>query len=181
MQASTRIDSSGCSGRRGANGGPRRGAIIVELLLALPVLIILLVAAIEFGVMLANFQQISLAGRDGALVASEVITLDSAVAVPPEVSDVINKQLAGANMTACQIRLEHNVGGPTVVLLDPPVAPPDCDCDPGLLAMSPSRPYVRVTVCVDMEQAAPNCLAMFGFDLSGQTAEYTTLLRYEAP
>lgn len=180
MNQSTCNGYACCNGRRDANGGPRRGAVIVELLLALPVLIILLLAALEFGVMLTNFQQISLASRNGALVASEVSGLGGYATVPTEVTDVINKQLASANMSACQIRLEHSFGG-TNPLLEPLIAPPGCDCNPGSVAMAPSKDYVRVTVCVDMDQAAPNCLTMFGFDLSGKTVQFTTLLRHENP
>jgi hypothetical protein len=180
MHRSRSSDFVDGSGHAGANAAPRRrGAIIVELLIALPVLVILLLAALEFGVMLANFQQISLASRDGALVASETTDLDTAVAVPPEVVDVVVRQLASSGMSPCRIRLEHNVGGAPMVLLEPPVG--GCDCDPGMLAMPPSRTYVRLTVCVDLEQAAPNCIQQFGFDLSGQTAEYSTLMRHEMP
>lgn len=182
MHRSICNDSSVRSDYRPAKRRPKRrhAAIIVELLLALPVLVIVLLAAFEFGVMMSNFQQISLASRDGALVASETMGLDTAVNVPTDVVNVINRQLGSSGMTACRIRLEHNIGGGPSVLLNPAAA--GCDCDPGMLMMpGPSRPYVRVTVCVDMTQAAPNCLKNFGFDLTGEVAEFTTLMRHEMP
>ncbi|MEQ8789773.1 MAG: pilus assembly protein [Pirellulaceae bacterium] len=158
----------------------RRAAIIVELLLAMPVLVMGLLAALEFGVMMSNFQQIALASRNGALAASETMNLDTAVNVPPNVVDVVDRQLGSANMTPCRIRLEHNVGGPQAELLEPAVG--GCDCGPAMfVAPVPTRPYVQVTVCVDMTQVAPNCLKNFGFDLTGQVAEFTTLMRHEMP
>ena len=57
-----------------------------------------------------------------------------------------------------------------------------CDCDPNMvLAMPPPRDYVRLTVCVELDQVAPNCLQMFGFDLTGQLAQFTTIMRHELP
>jgi hypothetical protein len=179
---SIRNNHSGSDDCRSANRRPKRreGAIIVELLLALPLLIIALLAALEFGVMMSNFQQISLASRDGALVASETMGLDTAVNVPPDIVNVIQRQLGSSGMTYCRIRLEHNIGGPQTALFEPVAN--GCDCGPAMFAMPvPPRPYVRVTVCVDMTQAAPNCLKNFGFDLTGQEAEFTTLMRHEMP
>jgi hypothetical protein len=152
--------------------------VIVELLLALPVLVIVLLAVLEFGVMMANLQQVSLAARDGALVASQTPDLDTAAAVPPEVVDAVARQLGNSGMAYCRIRLEHNVGGPQTALLEPPGG--GCDCGPNApLAPEPPQTYVRLTVCVDMLQVAPNCLKQFGYDLTGQTASFTTLLRHE--
>lgn len=165
-------------GKRGPK--PRRAAIMVELLLALPVLIIMLLASLEFGVMMANFQQISLAARDGALVASETLGLDTATAVPPDVINIVNTQLASNSLTPCRIRLEHNIGGTQTALLYPPAG--SCNCEPNTFQTPvPTRPYVRVTVCVDLPETAPNGLKQWGFDLTGELVQFTTLMRHEMP
>lgn len=164
--------------RRVAPGRPRRAATVLEVIITLPVLVILLLAIIEFGVLFANLQQLALASRVGAQEASQTANLDTAVLVPAEVIAVIERQLGGANMTACRIRLEHNDGGGQTQFEHPIVGA--CNCGPTtLLAAPPGGEYVRVTVCVDLTLVTPNLLDSFGFDIAGRMAEHTTVMRYE--
>ena len=100
--------------------------------------------------------------------------------VPAEVLAAIDDQLFSSGIERCLVRLEHNVGGATVVLQSPPM--PDCDCGPDMnLGPPPPGEYVRLTVCTELSEVMPNGLLTFGFDISGadNTAECTTVLRYE--
>jgi hypothetical protein len=49
---------------------PRRGIVIVEMLLVLPLFVLLLTAMIEFSLLLAARQELMAAGREGCRVAS---------------------------------------------------------------------------------------------------------------
>ena len=95
----------------------RRGGAVLELILCLPVLIIALFAIAEFGVLMANQQQLEYASRIGALVASETNPLPSDD--PSFAADGIamavkrHLQQSGIDISDANLRitLEHNVGG----------------------------------------------------------------------
>lgn len=159
-------------------GFTRRGAVTLEFIVALPVLVIVLLAVIEFGMLIAHTQQLTLASRAGAEVASQT-DLSAVTAIPPAVLQAINSQLSSSGVTPCRIILEHNVPGTSPTTLSDPVAP-SCPCVP------PTAPLpviaarsVRVTVCAPMSELAPNCLALFGFNLTGHHTQSSTTFRYE--
>jgi hypothetical protein len=155
----------------------------LELILTLPILVILVLAIAQFGIFFANMQQVTLACREGAKEASETLglpTTDGAL-VPTNVLEAIDSQLTTSRIHACRVRLEHNVGGAQVALFAP--ADGGCDCCPGgkLGSPLPPRSYVRLTVCVELEELMPNCLALFGFDVCdvSQVIHATSIFRYE--
>ena len=157
----------------------RRGSVTLEFIVALPVLLIVLVAVVEFGMLFTNLQQVGLACRVGAEAASQSTFLPYGLAtVPPDVTDPINQQLASSGISPCKIILEHNVL-PTPETLTTTYGA-GCTCDPPAASLPgiPAR-SVRVTVCVPMTSLAPNCLALFGFDLGGRCAQCSTTFRYE--
>ena len=161
----------------------RRGAVMsVELLLVLPIIVVMTIAAVQFGLLFTNLQQLSLAAREGASTAAELpgLPMINGAPVPPEVLEAIDDQLYSSGIERCLVRLEHNVGGAAVVLQSPPMA--DCDCGPDAnLPVPPPGEYVRLTVCTELSEVMPNGLLSFGFDISGagNTAESTMVLRYE--
>jgi Flp pilus assembly protein TadG len=161
----------------------RRGAVVLELILALPILVLLILAIVQFGVFHARMQQVALACRVGAEEASQTTGLSTTNGdpVPPNVRDAIDHQLNSSGIDRCRVRLEHNVGGNVVVLGSPTTGA--CDCGPTSLPSAPFPPttYVRLTVCVPMGELMPNCLRVVGYNVANpsRVAECTTVFRYE--
>jgi Flp pilus assembly protein TadG len=156
----------------------RRAAVTLEFIVALPVLLIVLLAVVEFGMFFSGIQQVNLASRVGAEAASQSTSLPYALTtVPPDVADPINQQLANAGISPCKIILEHNKS--SLQTLTTPYGA-GCDCDPPATSLPViAASSVRVTVCVPMSELAPNCLTMFGFDLAIRYAQCSTTFRYE--
>ncbi len=161
-------------------GRARGGAVTVELIIALPVLVIAIVAVIVFGLLMGNRQWVEQASRAGAEVASVLPTMATEVVVPPGVRESIEASLAQAGIDATvangnlTIVLETDVGG-LRQMTDTNGGP---DCDPDVLNPPPLRNYTRVVVCVRSTALAPNALVTFGFDLSDSVARQETTLRY---
>lgn len=163
----------------------RNAAATLEVILTLPLLMIVMLAIVEFGLLLANLQYVEMASRSGALVASRLpaATLNGG-AFPTDITTAVNEELAklGSGIQARQVYLQHNVGGspvspraggqstspiPYKTITDPPVPP--------------SGSYVRVTVFVDFRSVAPNLLATFGLNYQNATVQQTTTFPHTLP
>lgn len=167
----------------------RRGGLTIEMILVVVVLAIATVAVVQFGVFYANADQVALAARVGALEASQTANLPPAGDVPENIVDAIRHQLESSNIAFCEVRLEHDVipQGPPA----PPPPPyvlitsaPDCECPPKTPLVSPpfaGTQYVRVTVCVPLDQVFPKQISFFGSQLFDptKTYEHTAVFRYE--
>lgn len=149
-----------------------RAVVVVELILMLPVLLVFLIALIEFGLILANTKVVALASRNGAKLAAE-----SPAFSITQVTNVVNASLATANIQSCKVILEHNVvaGGPS------PLTSGTCNCSAPSIPTLPggSQRAVRVTVCVELSQLTPNLLTAFGFTTANRTVSESTLYPYE--
>lgn len=173
------------------------GAVILEVILAMPLLMIALLAIVEFGVMLVNLQYLEFASRTGAQVASQLNQSDFYSPVlpnppvfPAAIAVAVNTQLNQATpnavppLTSSSILLEHSVplSGPGVagsaveVSNGVPVTSADVAEPP--VPAPPAYRYVRVTVFVDADELTPNLLAAFGFDLTGKRFQQTTTYAY---
>jgi hypothetical protein len=161
----------------------RRGVEVLELVLVLPVLILIGVAIVSFGLFYSNRQQVALASRIGAEVASETVGLPSSGNPPQNVLDMIDLQLRSSGIEVYSVRLEHNVslttGGLPVVLEYSNPAIGSCGPDDTLPDDPLLDKYVRVTVCVPMTELMPSLLASFGATIDGKMAQATTIFRYE--
>jgi hypothetical protein len=170
----------------------RRGSLTVEMLMVVVVLAIITVAVVQFGVFFANAQEVALAARVGGLEASqfEVLSTTDGDPVPLDVIRAIEHQLESSCIEWAEIRLEHNVGDGA--LLMPPVVlesvnpnpPTGFVCDEKDVLPAPPAPntrYVRVTVCVPLNEVFPKALSFFGEQLfdSSRTYEHTAVFRYE--
>ncbi|MFO0819862.1 MAG: TadE family protein [Pirellulales bacterium] len=194
-QSRTRTRTS----RRGSQGSSfnrraRGGAVILEVILALPLLAIVLMAVVEFGIMLSNLQHLEFASRTGAQVAAELDQADfydsGSPWVPPQVLAAVDSQLAqtsigGSPLTAARVYLEHTippagpgVTGSVVRVCGGPSPSPCTGADVVDASVSSAYRYVRVTVFVDATSATPNLLASFGFDLVGSQFQQTTTFAY---
>ena len=146
----------------------RSGAVVLEAIIGLPVLIIALMAIVEFG-MLSSNQAIVHAASRAAADAAAAVSLPTSGAVPTEISNAATKVLDARGIGITCVRVEHtaDLGGSTTVLLS------------GSGANNPTSPrptdaYVAVTVCVENTQLAPNLLSIFKLDLSGSYSQHTT-------
>lgn len=167
----------------------RRGGLTIEMVLVVVVLAIVTVAVVQFGVFYANAEQVALAARVGGLEASQTPNLATAGAVPGNIVDAIRHQLESSHINFCEIRVEHNVipAGPPAPPPPPYVlmtAAPGCDCPPkSPLVSAPfaGTDYVRVTVCVPLNQVFPKQISFFGEQLfeASKTYEHTAIFRYE--
>ena len=163
----------------------RYGAVTLELLIMLPVWLIVMLAIIQFGLLVGNRQQVALASRVGAEEASRTIGLEGTASgdpVPGNVMYVIEQQLLSSGIDQCKVTLEHNLQP-----VGPPAPPPPpvvlttgaCDCPTFDTDLPPERNYVRVTVYVPATQLAPNVLSIFGFDISTRFIRNATTFRHE--
>lgn len=157
----------------------RRGVSVLELILVVPILLILLLAVIEFGQILASLKQVSLASRVGAKVASELPMLPATGSpFPMDVAAAVQNQLLSNGMTYSRIVLQHDSGGmPNCLSTDgnpcPGTAPTTA------LPGTAFGTYVRVTVYVEMTQLSPNLLSTLGLTTVGKVIENTTTYIYE--
>jgi hypothetical protein len=159
-----------------------RGLGAVELLVGLPVLLILLLAIVEFGLVMDKLQQVALASRTGAgMAAQQSSSAFNVAAIKAEV----DRQLltAGISSGSCEVLLQHNVGTSTPVIL--PSGSGSCTCSSPTIPPLPSSAIVpdgcvRVTVCVRLSALAPDLLSSFGLSIQGLQVLQTTTLAYEA-
>jgi len=162
------------------------------MVMVLVVLIIVTVGIVQFGVFMANAEQVAMAARVGALEASQTSPLPVAGPVPLNIIQAIRHQLESSCIDWCHIRVEHNVNPPGngEVELESDVLPAvPCDCDPktpldespGFTTTGDLTRYVRVTVCVPLSQVMPKQLSFFGEQIydPDNTYEHTAIYRYE--
>jgi hypothetical protein len=162
------------------------------MIMVLVVLIIVTVGIVQFGVFLANAEQVAMAARVGALEASQTSPLPPGPGlVPADIIEAIEHQLQSSCIDWCHIRVEHNVNPPgnTPVVLESDVPMVPCDCDPktnltespGFTTTGDMTRYVRVTVCVPLSQVMPKQLSFFGEQIydPDNTYEHTAIYRYE--
>ena len=150
----------------------RRGVEILELILALPVLVIALVAVVQFGMVLVVQQAVTAAVTGAAREAgkhSDIAVVRTAVErlLAPHDIEISNTSGSGTKVMLEDGSLgTSSFGDPTLV----------CEASGNALAAN----EVRVTLCIDLEAArVPNALASFGFDLFGRRFESSAVVRKE--
>ncbi len=146
--------------------------MLLETLLVIPILLIGVLAIVEFSTLTSRMSWVKRASRDGADIATS-LTLPLVGAVPADVEDAVTAALDEKGITWTEIRLEHNIGpSPPYVLTSGGggscVGP----------ANIPRTEYVAITVCVEESQLAPNLLETFCFDLDGRFVQQTTIRCY---
>lgn len=129
----------------------RRGVLAVELLFVLPILLGLLLATVEFSMLLVAEQQILIASREGARVAAQG-------------GDVPDIQAAVQTFLGQGVLSQATV---TAVLTDLAGQP------------IPSGSAIAVTVSLPARQAVPDMLVFLGYSISGDTLVGTTIMRKE--
>lgn len=136
----------------GRGGSARRGMLTLELVIALPILLLVVLAAIEFSILLMGNQAISAAAAIGAREAS------MPGATPRRVEAAVQRAL----------RPWRFAGKIEPIVLEPP-----------LPAQVPTGRPVSVTVRVRSTEVAPDLLKFIGVSLAGQQLSSTYVARKE--
>jgi Flp pilus assembly protein TadG len=128
-----------------------RATVAVELLFVLPLLLLLIMAAVEVGMLLSVQQQLQLASREGARVAA--LGGDEA-----DVASAVRLVLGRGALTGATIfaELTDNNGNPL-----------------------PSGAPVVVVVSIATQAVVPNLVGWSGAALAGQTISAQTVMRKE--
>ncbi|WP_261341518.1 TadE/TadG family type IV pilus assembly protein [Blastopirellula marina] len=138
--------------------------MVLELVLTLPILLILLLAIVEFYLLYSNLPRLEAASRAGAIAASR-ISLPAGGNVPSDVIAAVDRQLETLNLPGRQIILLHDTAGGTRQLTaGTTYASPTELTD----SLPNTRNYVRVSVQAPMTGLTPNLLKTFGMDISGR-------------
>lgn len=183
---------------RTRDGAARKGVITLELIVALPLLVILIMAVVEFAVIYQVNQQVAGAARFGAKLASEITR---AHAVTPNLSNYdtpgvnhlkerIDQYLANHGLTpSCEVILQHTACVPGKYQQNPNPIPASCPCTIvggttppfSLPAVEPPQgeAYVRVTVVTRLAGNVPDLLATFGLPLNDLTLQESCVFRIE--
>jgi Flp pilus assembly protein TadG len=148
---------------RGARRYSRRGAILaLELIMVIPILFVVLLATIEFGILLMASQGVGAAAnvgsRNAALPSSSKASVDAAVSTALD-------GYVWQGMHEVVIFVDEGGG---FVKDNGPV-----------LQNAPSGAVVSVTVNVPMNDAAPDLLKYFGISTAGKDLTTTYVTRKE--
>lgn len=174
----------------------RTGVVVLEAIVALPILVICLLGLIQFGILCRVDQQVAVASRMGAKLAAEVSRRNSenpnlgnyndpnALPSPPSgesLKERIDRFFENNGLTdSCSVILEHNVAGVANPSQQNPLSPAaNCTCEAPVHPLPTGTEYVRVTVCLGASGNVPNVLRLFGLDLSSATITHSTVLPYE--
>jgi Flp pilus assembly protein TadG len=129
----------------------RRGSLTIELLLLMPVLLALVVGAVEMSLLVASEQKLEAASATGARVAAQG---GDQYAVNQAVQDALrHSKLAGAKVI---VRLDDENGYPL-----------------------PTGSTVEVRVQINANQSVPDLLGFIGFSIKKMTLSGHTAMRKE--
>ena len=162
----------------------RRASVLLEFILAFPIIIILSLAIIEFGFYALLQQTITIATIEGTRKAAQVgATTDSVgetiqefVAINSLTLDVA-QQPAAPGAGDVIVSIEDGSG-----LLTETIGNSDITCFP--VGPSPTISEIKVTVCVNLTDVngkfpLPDLLSTFGFSLSGKRLEISAMTSLE--
>ena len=158
---------------------PRSGIYVVEILTVVPLVLLALLAVIEFGLLYINFRHVAAASRTGAKIAAEQMVFNIAA-----IKTEVDRHLLSAGFSAgsSEVILQHNVGSVVPIVISSagmiPVAPYPTTPTLPLAAVVPEG-CVRITVAVPMSLLTPDLLALFGYSVATQTKTKTVTFPYE--
>jgi Flp pilus assembly protein TadG len=154
----------------------RRGHVVVELMIAFPVLLLLLLGTIEFSLLLSTRQQVLFAAQQGALVAAQNATCCGAAQTAPTggleacESTTVGLTVFGQVKTAVQ----NSLGDGSLLASGAQVR---ISCTPQTLS---SNGTVTVSVVIPVEQSVPNLLPII-LNLSGAQLQASVTLNAQQP
>jgi hypothetical protein len=130
---------------------PRRGSLTIELLLLMPVLLALVVGAVEMSLLVASEQKLEAASATGARTAAQGGDQEAVRLAVREA--LAHSKLCGAEVI---VRLDDENGYPL-----------------------PSGSTVEVRVQINANQAVPDLLSFIGFSIKEMTLSGHTAMRKE--
>lgn len=139
----------------GARAGHRSGYLLFELLLLLPVLLVLLLAAVQFGMLLHARQQLTAASREGCRVAAVGGTQEG-------VTEMARQVLGPGRLGDADIQITLADGTPVT-------SPADI----------PAGEAVAVWVRLPARHAVPDLLRFIGYSLRDDQIVGRTVMRRE--
>lgn len=139
----------------GARAGLRSGYLLFELLLLFPVLLVLILAAVEFGMLLHARQQLIAASREGCRVAAVGGTQE-------DVAEMVRQVLGPGRLGDAEVHLTLADGTP--------VASP---------SEIPTGEAVAVWVRLPARYAVPDLLRFIGYSLRDDQIIGRTVMRRE--
>lgn len=159
----------------------RTGSVLLEFILAFPLILILSLAVIQFGFFALLQQTVTVATIEGSREAAQVGSTTSSVGNLIQQYVAINSlnlvvtspATSGAGDVLVTIQT-----GPTTVT----IGNSDIPCTP--VGPAPAASEVKVTVCTNLtdtngESPLPNLLSSFGFTLSGKQLEISAMTGLE--
>lgn len=190
LNISQRPESRGPTARRGRRfsmrSTRRRGVEAVEVIVALPVLIIATLAIFQFGILMLIYQAVATATIEGAREAGKGGNINA-------VASVVNQILVPHGVVVTTTSTDANI---VIEQSDPPAAPVTTmlngnPCYPPTgVPLSTIHRETRVTFSLSLvpqgatsawgtRQGVPNWLSIFGFSLAGKRFEVSSLVRTE--
>lgn len=169
--------------RRNDRGCCRRsGVLVLEFILAFPVIVIASFALFEFGMIMLVLQTIETAAVEGAREAAKIVDPSTVTGMQEraEVVDHIDQFLS-----------VHDIPARRIVIEDPDFAASDTDDGDNSIPCSgngatPVSGDVRVTICLylsENDRPVPNMLVNFGINIdsvdTGATFEVSALAQKE--
>jgi hypothetical protein len=133
----------------------RRGAATFELLLVLPILLIVILAGVQFSMLLSSRQHLAGASREGARLAAQG-------ADQSQVEEIVRRYLGDTRLQDAEVWLTNSEGETVHSGQDVPVGQ-----------------AVEVWVRVPAAKAAPNLLKWIGLSNHGDEVVARTVMRRE--
>ena len=158
--------------KTGCRASPRRGVATLELILAVPIIAIMLLAMVEYGSLMILQSTVTHAATVGAREAGKTGDIEEVVEAVGVILDTHCIDLSDAADSGTKVIVENGDGFGWLF------GDPNLDCTP------PSEPLlgdeIRVTVCVALE-ATPICDALgpLGFPLAGKRLQLSSVVKKE--
>lgn len=155
----------------------RRGAVALELLIAVPVAVIMILAVIEFSLIFVAAKQVALASRLGAKAAAETADVTTFVTNGSLRSAVDRHLLAAGSPGACRVIAEFGSGNAFTTVTNDGAIP--CNCASPNIPGPNTATFVRVTVCARLTDFTPDLLGLYGFSVANRALSHSTTFRRE--
>ena len=163
----------------------RKGSVILEFILAFPLILIVSLAIIQFGFFALLQQSITAAAIEGSREAAKVgATVDSVGNLIQEYVDLnsslmldVGQQPAAPAAGNVFVSIEDGSG-----TLTQTIGNSDIPCSP--VGPAPTVSEIKVTICLNLTDTngkvpIPNLLSTFGFTLSGKQLEISAMTGLE--
>lgn len=161
--------------------GHRTGSVLLEFILAFPIILILSLAIIEFGFFALLQQTVTAATIEGSREAAQV------GATTTSVGNLIQQYVAINSLTLIVAPAAPGAGDVLVVIQEgalpvQTLGNSDIPCTP--VGPPPAASEVKVTVCLNLTDTngtfpLPDLLSSFGFPLSGKQLEISAMTGLE--